>query len=57
MAYLRDIAMKCERCMRPATVEVVNNRNAPIGRFCARCGRMKLREQQERERAAGEWSG
>lgn len=63
MAYLRDITTKCERCRNlastttPATVELVNNRNAVIGRYCARCGRVKLRELQERERAAGEWSG
>lgn len=58
MAYLRSIVTYCERCPgQRATVELVNNRNAVVGRFCARCGRVKLRELQERERAAGEWSG
>lgn len=57
MAYLRDIAVKCARCLRPATVELLNNRNAVIGRYCKRCGAAALRDQQGRERAAGEWAG
>lgn len=57
MAYLVDITMRCARCVRPATVELVNNRNSRIGRYCKRCGTAALRDQQARERAAGEWSG
>ena len=57
MAYLRDIASKCGRCMKNATVELVNNRNAAVGRFCWSCGQKELAAQKAREKASGEWSG
>lgn len=57
MAYLRDIAHKCGRCMKNATVELVNNRNAAVGRFCWSCGQKELAAQKAREKAAGERSG
>lgn len=57
MAYLRSLVVKCSRCLRPATVELLNNRNAVIGQYCKRCGAVALAESKRREAAAGEWSG
>lgn len=53
MAFMRDIRRPCDRCNgKTATHEVVNNRNAPLGRFCGRCASAALRAQQAVEDAA-----
>jgi rRNA maturation endonuclease Nob1 len=54
MAHLRDIRQRCLRCNRPATVELLNNYNAPAGHFCRACGKRALAAMERRidERAA-----
>ncbi len=49
-AYVEPIVQpKCSTCGRIATVELHNNRNARIGKFCGPCGARALKEQQESE--------
>ena len=38
MAYALEINRPRCSCGAPATVRVFNNRNAPCGEFCRRCG-------------------
>ena len=53
--WLRTIGWTCP-CGRPATIELMNARNAPIGRFCRRCGQREVsrlwREQIKASRPA-----
>lgn len=43
--YLRAIPKpRCQRCGRPATVEVFNTYNARIGTYCARDGALRVDE-------------
>jgi len=49
MAYMRELIQYCQRCSRPARVEVFNWRNAPMGKFCRGHGRQRLKELEEQE--------
>lgn len=42
MAYLRSIEHKCDGCSGRATRELINWRNCPSGKYCARCARREL---------------
>lgn len=57
MAYLRNLVQRCDECSAVATAELVNNRNAVIGRFCRRHASRALRRVQADERQRGEFAG
>lgn len=44
MAYLVDLTHTCDQpgCGKPATVELRNRANAPLGRYCRRDGNRQL---------------
>lgn len=48
MPYLRQIPNHRCPCGKPARVELIEGRNAPMGRYCKGCGARKLREDQQR---------
>lgn len=43
MAYLKELRTHCEAsgCMKGASVELFNNRNSSMGKFCKACGHRK----------------
>jgi uncharacterized Zn finger protein len=48
--YLREISTKCQACLRKlATHELLNSHNAPCGKFCERCGRLKMSSRNAEE--------
>lgn len=48
-AHLKDLPQhKCQSCGKKATKELYNTKNAPLGRYCARCGQRALREHKAR---------
>lgn len=49
MAYLRTLSKPRCHCGKPATVELVNQLNAPSGKFCRTCGKRKLHRMASRE--------
>lgn len=49
MAYIASIDHKCRTCGRRATVEVVDCRNEPRGKYCAKCSTRALAAEKERE--------
>jgi hypothetical protein len=40
--HLRELNIQCNLCQKPATVELFNNFNAPLGRYCRFHGRIRL---------------
>jgi hypothetical protein len=50
MAYLREFGSKCQRCSKPATVELLNRFNAPCGKFCKKCGERARAEMERKEK-------
>lgn len=42
--WIRDLEKPRCSCGKPARVEVMNHYNASQGKFCAGCGRRRLRE-------------
>ena len=46
MAYAVRIDPRCSVCGARATLVVFNDRNAEVGRFCARCSRRALGERE-----------
>ena len=46
--HLRDIDFRCSRCGARATVELYNERNAPLGKFCRRHGNEALKAEKRR---------
>jgi hypothetical protein len=52
MAYLKDIDLKCQGgfgCKSKASVELYNRFNGLFGRFCRRCGNVRLKAMQAQE--------
>lgn len=50
MAYLRDLAERCMGCkVRDAKVELINRKNAVLGKFCRSCGNSRLARLKKRE--------
>ena len=49
MAHLRPIDLPCQLCTKLARVRLLNRFNNEIGRYCAPCGKRKLKEQQANE--------
>ena len=51
MAYLRNIEAWCDSmsCAARAKVELVGTQNQSYGRFCIRCGKVKLKELIQKE--------
>jgi hypothetical protein len=47
-AHLRSIVRKCNRCEKPAIVELRNTHNAVIGEFCRKHGAEALKGYQQR---------
>jgi hypothetical protein len=47
-AHLRELA-RCRTCGRPATQELYNAVNAPLGVYCSRHGKAALRAFETRE--------
>jgi hypothetical protein len=53
MSYLKDLDLKCEYrpgCKRRAKKTLYNNRNAPMGNYCAVHARWKLKYRLALER-------
>jgi hypothetical protein len=44
--YLQSLP-DCQRCHRPATVELRNSQNAPMARYCGSCGKKALKQFKE----------
>lgn len=51
MAWLKEISRpRCNSCPRPASVTLMNCRNAPCAVYCKACSKKALRDQEYRER-------
>ncbi len=55
MAHLVELAKKCLRCGKRASVELFNSANASQGCFCTSCGKRRLAEIERGEQAARPW--
>ena len=54
MAYLRQLTIPaCKVCKRPASKELINRYNAPVGYFCASCGKSAWRALAGKEAKGG----
>ena len=55
MAHVVNLARKCLRCPKRASVEVFNSVNASQGVYCSRHGKQRLAELEAGEKGARPW--
>ena len=50
MAYLRDLELKCDLCKTAtAKVELMDRWNGARGRYCRKCGAIRLKAHKNNE--------